>query len=562
MQCGQVSLSRADIDATLQNLSSQPTMGLSDAGLGRETWSRYLVENYFQHWKWYNPNVGNSQGTRDKNEEVTLSKGWAFFEHFTLPRHYVGDSSASSSKQSRYIRARAGETSDTELYSVFFTPRSAFSDWGIGVSMYFSTLLTMCCIFILVGMLNVVNIMFYSSTEYDPKKSSTSTWELLDMLRFSAVCMDREWVVCNGCSEQRSYWSNIFAHAYYGTTTDAQGEEVTLINRTICDPAQFDQGMWNLGALLLLVVAVSAFLWRQKNTETKFYQNNKSAPDYTVIVKNPPGDAHDAEEWRDFFEEITGHKGKFICLYHYIYTISQLLTLNLFIVVTLCTIALDNERLINKLVLRRKDMKSLRSRLGVANIDLDDKAKVEKLVDEITTRQEKSQSSFEKLVHPILRRFGFSTTDRELWERYQSTTEAIKSLQKEEYKVSAVYITFETEQGQRNTLEALNASRTELLANTAIGLDPSALFRDTVLHVTKASEPTAVRWLDLNYTPIYMNIRTFFTLCITLGLVAASAFILHFCRTRVGTTLYAIILSTLNCIIPMVGTKEITEVNV
>lgn len=230
--------------------------------------------------------------------------------------------------------------------------------------------------------------------------------------------------------------------------------------------------------------------------------------------------------------------------------------------VTLCTIALDNERLINKLVLRRKDMKSLRSRLGVANIDLDDKAKVEKLVDEITTRQEKSQSSFEKLVHPILRRFGFSTTDRELWERYQSTTEAIKSLQKEEYKVSAVYITFETEQGQRNTLEALNASRTELLANKAIGLDPSALFRDTVLHVTKASEPTAVRWLDLNYTPIYMNIRTFFTLCITLGLVAASAFILHFCRTRVGTTLYAIILSTLNCIIPMVGTKEITEVNV
>lgn len=207
-------------------------------------------------------------------------------------------------------------------------------------------------------------------------------------------------------------------------------------------------------------------------------------------------------------------------------------------------------------------MKSLRSRLGIADINFDNKDEVEAMVNEITSRREKKRSCFGKLCNPILRCLGFGKTERELWERIQSTTASIKELQKEEFPVSAVYITFETEHGQRNALEALNASRTEKLANTAIGLDPSALFRERVLNVEEASEPTAVRWLDLNYTLVSMNIRTFFTLCVTLGLVAASAFILNICRTRVGTTLYAVILSTLNFIIPFVGTyKRCTVMN-
>jgi hypothetical protein len=119
--------------------------------------------------------------------------------------------------------------------------------------------------------------------------------------------------------------------------------------------------------------------------------------------------------------------------------------------------------------------------------------------------------------------------------------------------VSAVYITFETEQGQRTAMEALNVSRTESLANTAIGLDPSALFRGKVLNVDEAPEPTAVRWLDLNYSSVSMAMRTSFTLIVTLGLVALSAFILHMCRTRVGTMLYAVILSTLNFVRNFIG---------
>lgn len=224
--------------------------------------------------------------------------------------------------------------------------------------------------------------------------------------------------------------------------------------------------------------------------------------------------------------------------------------------VTLCTIALNNERLLRKLVLRRQDMKSLRGRLG-ANTDFENAEEVAKAVQvALEKRSEKATSCFSKLcgcmLTPIIRLLGFGRSEAELWERIQSTTEEIRDLQKQEYQVSAVYITFETEQGQRTALEAMNASRTELLSNTAMSLDPTALFRGQVLNVEEASEPTTVRWLDLDYGVISMNTRVCCTYGVTLALVALSAVILNFSRTRVNTWFYAVILSTLNFIIPFV----------
>eukprot|EP00804_Cyclotella_cryptica_P013338 CCRYP_005119-RB/>CCRYP_005119-RB protein AED:0.07 eAED:0.07 QI:209/1/1/1/0.77/0.7/10/1560/999 len=530
-------LSNEEINMVIQNLSTQ-AMGWTEAiGRGRETWSRYLVENYFSRWKWYNPNLSNPTAP-------PLSHGWAFFEYFTLPRRFLHDNGDNDNTKHHgvYIRAPPGEeASRTELYSWILTPLSAMSDWGIGVSMYFSTLMTMGCILALVGLVNIANIVYYSSGAYDPtrdeKKGNGGAgdfFDLLDILRFSAICTDREWVVCQeGCNEQVRYWNSIFANEYYGTAVDpTTGNEITLIHRTTCLPAQFQQGMWNLGTLILLIVCISAYMWYLSKLEIRYDEDNTSAPDYTVIVKNPPPTAYDPEEWRDFFERYSSKQ------------------------VTLCTIALDNERLLRKLIQRRQDIKRLRSRLGTS-IDFENADEVEKAVqDAITKRQDSEPSCLGKIcgciTTPLLRLFGCGKTESEIWERLQTTTDEIKALQLEECKVSAVYITFETEQGQRTALEALNASRTELMTNTAINLDPSALFRGTVLKVEEASEPTAVRWMDLSYSTMSMNIRTFLTMCVTLGLVAASAVILNLCRTRVGTMLYAVILSTLNFIIPLV----------
>ena len=65
----------------LADLAAEEKLSFLSAGLGKQTWSRYLVERYLRHYKWYYPN-------RDNVDTPPLANGWAYFEHFTLPRRF------------------------------------------------------------------------------------------------------------------------------------------------------------------------------------------------------------------------------------------------------------------------------------------------------------------------------------------------------------------------------------------------------------------------------------------------------------------------------------------
>ena len=230
-----------EVDLVLGELAAEES-GFLEATLGKKTWSRYLVDNYLSHFKWYNPNKDNT--------DVSLAKGWAYFEHFTLPRRFGTKSGG------HRVRAKPGETTDTILYSAFLTPQSALSDFGIGMGMYFSTLSSFTVIFLLAGALSIPNIIYYASDQYDP--SRYMNFSLLDVLQFSAICTSREWVRCVDCTQDK--WNNVFTEQYFGNATDPiTGETVILINKTTCLPAQFQQGMWNFGVLLVLIVSISAY---------------------------------------------------------------------------------------------------------------------------------------------------------------------------------------------------------------------------------------------------------------------------------------------------------------
>lgn len=503
-----------EIDLVLQNLENEHAT-LIGAGLGKQTWSRYFVENYLSKYKWYNPN-------RD-NPDLSLSKGWAYFEHFTLPRRFLVKSGG------HHVRAPPGETKETKLYSAFLTPQSSLSDWGIGVGMYFSTLSSLTVIFLLAGLLSLPNTIFYSSDAYDPDRQNN--FSLLDILRFSTVCTTREWVKCDGCSENKYIWENVFTDSYYGTAIDTTtGESVTLINRTTCLPSQFKQGMWNFGVLFLLIASILTYNLYLSKLEVRFDEDNTSAPDYTLIVTNPPKDAKDPDEWREFFDTFSEKQ------------------------VTLVTVALGNDELLNSLVAKRRDIKILRGLLP-KGVDFSDEAATDNIV--INARrqrvgEEKQGSCIAKLVLPLLRLLGLSTTEEVIWSRIKATSAKIKELEQKEYDASAVFVTFETERGQRTALEALNFSRLEVLTNKPVSGDTSAIFRDTVLNCYEASEPNAVRWKDLKCTHFEIYFRQAVTLGVTAALVVFSGWILYLARTRVSTVFFSIILSTTNVLIPLI----------
>lgn len=518
----------------LQDLATEEQQSnLLTATLGKQTWSRYIVENYLQHYKWYNPNL-------HKSDAPNLSKGWAYFEHFTLPRRFDSKSGG------HHIRAPPGEREGTKLYSAFMTPQESLSDWGIGMGMYFSSLSTLCIIFILAGCLNIYNMIYYSSPEYD---ISQIEWNLVDMLHFSVVCTDREWVVCadttdttneNGVTsckneEALGYWDSIFTNSYYGTAEDG----TVLINKTTCNPATFKQGMVNYGTLMLLILCMSLYMWYLSKREIRFDEDNTSAPDYTVVVHNPPqhnDKALDPDEWRDFFDQFSD-KG-----------------------VTLVTVALNNEVLLTKLVQRRKDIKALKRCFPSGmDVDIDNEGAVNVAVENAKRYRKGEEASqnciakfFSSIFLPVFRRLGIALTEETLWKRIRTTTEEIKKLQQEEYQAAAVYVTFETEEGQRTALAALKASQTEIITNKPITLDASCLFQEHVLHIEEAPSVTAVRWKDLHYTRTGVWLRVIISCIITFGLVAFSAIILNLARTRVNTILYSILLSTFNSLIPVI----------
>ncbi len=112
---------------------------------------------------------------------------------------------------------------------------------------------------------------------------------------------------------------------------------------------------------------------------------------------------------------------------------------------------------------------------------MDDEEAVENALDKAREQRLEGQSCVGKILSctlvPFLRLFGCALSEKTIWKRIQSTTEEIKVLQQMEYYAAAVFVTFETEQGQRTALEGLNASKIEISRNKPMSVDASALFR-------------------------------------------------------------------------------------
>jgi len=63
-----------------------------------------------------------------------LTKAWAYYEHVTLPRHFVGEGAADTVLR----RAEPGEhMAETELYEPFNLKQSTLIEWGTGIDLYF-----------------------------------------------------------------------------------------------------------------------------------------------------------------------------------------------------------------------------------------------------------------------------------------------------------------------------------------------------------------------------------------------------------------------------------------
>lgn len=73
-----------------------------------------------------------------------------------------------------------------------------------------------------------------------------------------------------------------------------------------CDGTVRQLGMVNYFTIILLMIA-TAFLGEYlRRQEIQFDEDEQTAQDYSIRITNPPPDATDPEEWRQFFMEQFG----------------------------------------------------------------------------------------------------------------------------------------------------------------------------------------------------------------------------------------------------------------
>ncbi|KAL7559500.1 hypothetical protein ACA910_010314 [Epithemia clementina (nom. ined.)] len=471
-----------------------------------KTWTRRVVECYLSKFKWY-------YSMRDTVGGPSLSEAYAFYEHVTLPRHYVGSD----------YRAEPGEIQPTRLYDPWRTHAATFAEWGIGVDMYFSTLKMVSAMLLFAGLLNLRNMKYYASTDY----SSNGQEHISSIfLKGSALCTTMEWVVCRDC-EPGDYELEELSRA--GIAEDGS----FLVQHNDCNGADLVQGMVNYATFFILLGSMIVMSYYLRVREVRADEDKLTATDYSVVVHNPPPKAYDPNEWRSFFQQFGD--------------------------VTCVTVALDNDEMLRKLTARRIELQKLRL-LFPDDVNMDDHKQILAAIKEFDRQQELESSSLSKyILNPLLIAMGMVVPPIAIYSAVERLTEEVRKLQKVEYDVRNVFVTFETEDAQRKALYALSVGKLDIWMNNVKGVAPEIVFRDRVLSVEEPVEPDSVRWLDLSSSLLGRATKRFFNLFVTAASLAISGMIVGNIRSRHGPYVSGLLVSVFNSIIPEVVNMLMTQ---
>jgi len=499
---------------------------------------------YLMNRIWYNPQLRNKKEKDDEenthppgHEAPSLAKAWAYFEHFTLPRH-IFKPEHGKYPRSNLEYARAGEdTVNTRLYSPIWTHINQMGDFGIGIGLYFSALRAMFIITILAGFISLPNILYYSSDHYSNRSSigfqlegkiskslnitglsdsitiSTVRPGLETMLQGSAVCSDTSWVPCPTCTKEQ------FALVPSRFRTSKDGLNFVLKNNCDAPPLKF--AIINLCTFAVLAIGYMLMSRNQSKMCITFDEDEQTAQDYSIQIHNPPGNAHDPNEWVEYFLQFDA---KVTCL----------------------CICLNNDILVKALVERRERYLQLTRKLPLGT-SLDDNT-----VSLLAAQCERDRNGLTYFIATILHPFYLMLDIAALYSRIVVLTSKIRGLSQLENPVSNVFVTFETEKGQRNVLTALDCGIISARTNNAKAFyQASHLFRRRqVLQISEPEEPSTIRWQDLNANFSKKVRSLILTFILTLCLNVLTSYIVKLVDVRFGYYGSAVTIALANIIFP------------
>jgi hypothetical protein len=393
-------------------------------------------------------------------------------------------------------------------------------DFGLGIGLYFSTLRAMTVLTLLAGLINIPNLIYFSGPDYSESQPGVNP-----LLQGSAICTNQVWVPCPDCSVSDFEDDKDRLAVSTRAGENDNSANLTFALRNACEGATLQQGLVSYGTLICVLLGIVAMNAYQKYREIKYDEDEQTAQDYSIIIKNPPPNATDPEEWRVFFREKFGAD------------------------TTVCTIAVDNDFLVRSLLERRECMQKI-------ELLLEPGTSVDELnLARIAAQIERERSFFGKLLASVVPGIP------ELLGRVTILASRVQGLAQQDYPASNVFITFETEAAQRKVLSALsvgviaaNGNKTKVLSKT-----PEYLFRgDLLLNVDEPEEPSTVRWQDLN-TKFVGKLKALLTTTLaTIGAIALIALLIK-SLSGLDATWAALGIAAFNGVFPLFA-KLLTQV--
>lgn len=236
-----------------------------------------------------------------------------------------------------------------------------------------------------------------------------------------------------------------------------------------------------------------------KYLTNKAFLNSCQTAD-SVVVKNPPPDASEPNEWKEFFDTKFGPD----------------------VHVTCCTIARDNYLLVRALVLRREILQKLKWKLPPGTqLDI---ASLAVIANDMKEKRN------------VLNRIkSLATPDvPELFKQLIRINTEVRKLASVDFPVTRVFVTFETEKAQRHILHELSVGSKAIRKCDKLKFDnPDHLYRSIkALHVKEAPEPSTIRWHDLSDHHWERSIRYLLTTYAWACAMIFVVFIVRLCHRR------------------------------
>ena len=240
-----------------------------------------------------------------------------------------------------------------------------------------------------------------------------------------------------------------------GTTTvtpDGELQDLVFALKNTCDGATMGVGIYNLASLGWILISLIVLTLYQRRKQRQIDEKAQTAQDYSIEIRNPPGDATEPEEWKDFFESrFGGH-------------------------VTCCTVTIDNDLLV----------KTLAERRGVIAL-LEEKVREGSMINamklsELAAREEHGRRFFGNLKSRI------DPGIPELVGRLTVLNAKIQGLTQQEYVATRVFCTFETESAQRQVLSEMMVGSMSAYRNNTHVINANLLFTWRREHRDAAAE--------------------------------------------------------------------------